>query len=191
MATRESLLDVTARLYSEHGWRGTTTRAIAAAAGVNEVTLFRQFGSKELLLNEAICAAVSDSTPTLPDVPGDLARELLAWCLADHELIAARSGIIRASLAEWADRPAQASQACSGGAIAFAAVHQYLSRARTLGLIGGNGCIEAASRMLINTVFIDAMMREAIPAAHPHPVEQTIERAVDLILRGLSAREVV
>src|ERR1700712_276199 len=77
MATRESLLDVTARLYSEHGWRGTTTRAIAAAAGVNEVTLFRQFGSKELLLNEAICAAVSDSTPTLPDVPGDLAQELL------------------------------------------------------------------------------------------------------------------
>ena len=60
MATRQSLLDVTAKLYAEHGWLGTTTRRIAEAAGVNEVTLFRQFGSKEGLLLEAITLAARD-----------------------------------------------------------------------------------------------------------------------------------
>ena len=71
MATRESLLEVTARLYAEHGWRGTTTRRIAEAAGVNEVTLFRQFGSKESLLLQAIRqASVGQAPATLPDVPG-------------------------------------------------------------------------------------------------------------------------
>ncbi|MEO5797923.1 MAG: helix-turn-helix domain-containing protein, partial [Gemmatimonadales bacterium] len=57
MSTRTSLLDVTARIYSEFGWRGTTTRRIAEAAGVNEVTIFRQFGSKEALLLESIQSA--------------------------------------------------------------------------------------------------------------------------------------
>ena len=41
MATRESLLDVAAKLYAEHGWLGTTTGRTAEAAGVNEVRLFR------------------------------------------------------------------------------------------------------------------------------------------------------
>ncbi|HEY4320430.1 MAG TPA: helix-turn-helix domain-containing protein [Gemmatimonadales bacterium] len=189
MATRESVLDVTARLYAEHGWRGTTTRRIATEAGINEVTLFRQFGSKELLLNEAIGVAVTQTAPELPDPPRHLRTELTRWCLANHALIKARSGIIRASLAEWAERPALAPQACSGGAVAFGAVHQYLTQARLAGLISADGSLEAASRMLINTVFMDAMMREAIPASYPDPLELTVARTVDLILRGLGARE--
>ena len=34
MDIRSSLLEVTAQLFAEHGWRGTTTRRIAEAAGV-------------------------------------------------------------------------------------------------------------------------------------------------------------
>ncbi|MCA9723352.1 MAG: helix-turn-helix transcriptional regulator, partial [Gemmatimonadetes bacterium] len=34
MSTRDALLEVTARLFADHGWRGTTTRRIAEAAGV-------------------------------------------------------------------------------------------------------------------------------------------------------------
>ncbi len=36
------------------GYSGTTTRKIAEAAGINEVTLFRKFGTKENLFFEAI-----------------------------------------------------------------------------------------------------------------------------------------
>lgn len=44
--TRERILRAAAELFAERGYIGTTTSAIAAAAGVNEVTVFRHFESK-------------------------------------------------------------------------------------------------------------------------------------------------
>jgi len=48
--TGEAILAAAADLFGERGYRGTTTRAIAERAGVNEVTVFRRFGSKQGLL---------------------------------------------------------------------------------------------------------------------------------------------
>lgn len=48
--TRQKILEAAWTLFSQQGYGQTTTRAIAAAAGVNEVTLFRHFGSKQNLL---------------------------------------------------------------------------------------------------------------------------------------------
>jgi AcrR family transcriptional regulator len=190
MATRESLLDVTARLYSEHGWRGTTTRRIAEAAGVNEVTLFRQFGSKESLLLQAIRqASVGQPTATLPDVPGSLANELTSWAVAHHQSIAAKSGIIRSCLAEWEERPTLAPKACEGGMIALADGHRYLSTARDLGLISPEGSIEGAMIMLVNAVFLDAMTRDIMPSAHQRSPDESIALFVDVVLRALGAKE--
>lgn len=42
----ERVLTAAATLIAERGYGGTTTRAIAEAAGVNEVTIFRRFGTK-------------------------------------------------------------------------------------------------------------------------------------------------
>lgn len=43
------ILDAALKLFSENGFKATTTKAIAEAASVNEVTLFRYFESKENL----------------------------------------------------------------------------------------------------------------------------------------------
>lgn len=48
--TGDAILRAAAELIGERGYRGTTTRAIADRAGVNEVTLFRRYGSKKGLL---------------------------------------------------------------------------------------------------------------------------------------------
>lgn len=48
--TGEAILTAAADLFAERGYRGTTTRAIAERAGVNEVTLFRRFASKKGIL---------------------------------------------------------------------------------------------------------------------------------------------
>ena len=52
--TRQAILDAAAELLGERGYRATTTRAIAERAGVNEVTIFRQFGSKKGLLRALV-----------------------------------------------------------------------------------------------------------------------------------------
>lgn len=57
---REQIVRVAMRLFSERGFRGTTTREIAAAAGVNEAIIFRHFATKEELytaiLDNKACA---------------------------------------------------------------------------------------------------------------------------------------
>lgn len=49
-STRQRIIDAALSLFSRQGFMGTSTRAIAEAAGVNEVTLFRHFGNKRNLL---------------------------------------------------------------------------------------------------------------------------------------------
>jgi len=48
-SARARIITAASRLFTEKGYAGTTTRAIAEAAGVNEVTIFRHFGTKENL----------------------------------------------------------------------------------------------------------------------------------------------
>lgn len=53
VATRRALLAAARRQIAEHGFTGTTTRDVAAAAGVNQALVYRYFGSREKLLAEA------------------------------------------------------------------------------------------------------------------------------------------
>ena len=43
---REQIIEVAVRLFSQKGFRGATTKEIAAAAGVNEAIIFRHFATK-------------------------------------------------------------------------------------------------------------------------------------------------
>jgi len=52
--TRTKILDAAMGLFSENGFKATTTREIAERAKVNEVTVFRYFGSKKKLFFQII-----------------------------------------------------------------------------------------------------------------------------------------
>ena len=52
--TRQRILQTAAQVFAEKGYARATTRALAAAAGVNEVTLFRHFGTKQNLFAAVI-----------------------------------------------------------------------------------------------------------------------------------------
>ncbi|MGM0884450.1 MAG: TetR/AcrR family transcriptional regulator [Bacillota bacterium] len=54
MSSSDKLLSAAIDLIAEKGYNGVSTKEIAAAAGLNEVTLFRQFGSKQYLFEAAI-----------------------------------------------------------------------------------------------------------------------------------------
>src|SRR5437879_2097826 len=53
-ARRQNLIEVAADLFARQGYRGTTTRQIAAAAGVTEALIYRHFPKKENLYVEII-----------------------------------------------------------------------------------------------------------------------------------------
>ncbi len=48
-ARRQQLIDTARRVFAERGFRGTTTREIATAAGVTEAVIFHHFPHKDLL----------------------------------------------------------------------------------------------------------------------------------------------
>jgi len=73
--TRRHLLEVSARLFAERGYVGTSFDAVAAAAGVGRATVFAHFPTKSALLKAAYdVTLVGDDEPVaLPDRPESLA----------------------------------------------------------------------------------------------------------------------
>ena len=74
---RERLLDAAAVVFARDGLAGSTTREIARAAGVNEVTLFRLFQTKQNLLTavlERVFAPSPKDRMKSPDTETDLSE---------------------------------------------------------------------------------------------------------------------
>src|SRR5664279_2136763 len=51
---REAIIQTAIDLFSEHGFRGTTTRELAAACGVSEPTIYQHFATKRDLYSAII-----------------------------------------------------------------------------------------------------------------------------------------
>jgi AcrR family transcriptional regulator len=186
MEIREQLLAATVQVVTEHGTRGATTRRISEAAGVNEVTLFRQFGSKDALIREAMhWNASRELIPALPEKPGEVDAELLVWADAAYSHLSKFRGLIRTTFGECAANPEvvpltrKVPQSVSRG------LRQYLERAREQGMLEGVWDVHAASNMLMGTLFLDAIFRDVTPEAPPFTPEQAPRMYVALFLRAI------
>lgn len=62
---RDRILEAALALFSKKGFTPTTTREIARLADVNEVTIFRHFGSKKGLLRELLANLWEEKKPKL------------------------------------------------------------------------------------------------------------------------------
>ena len=82
----EDILRTTMRLFLERGYMGATTRQIAEEAAINEVTLFRKFGSKADLVAEAVAHEMGqialDEIRYTGDVAADLRRIVMLYLKA-------------------------------------------------------------------------------------------------------------
>lgn len=168
MDTRTELLNAATAVFSQHGFRGSTTRRIADAAGVNEVTLFRYFGSKEALLQEAIANTSEGPTlTTFPETPVDPDRELTEWCGVMIARLHAKRSIIRKCMSEIEEHPEMITTAVSTPVRAANDLAAYLRKLKSLGYTHTEFDVSAASSMLLGAVFHDAMGREMMPQIYP------------------------
>ena len=103
-AARQRLLTAAARVFARDGLTGATTRAIAREAGVNEVTLFRQFQTKDRLLAAVIGQNFGPDSartqPTPPPLTGDLRADLIARARHYDRLLQENLPLIRAMIGE-------------------------------------------------------------------------------------------
>jgi AcrR family transcriptional regulator len=95
-------LSAAARVFARDGLEGATTRAISREAGVNEVTLFRQFGTKEHLLEAVVGSAFGPKgdAPRREAGARSLRADLEAFASEYEDLLVANLPLIRTMIGE-------------------------------------------------------------------------------------------
>ena len=188
MPVREKILDAATQLYAETGFHGATTRQIAQRAGVNEVTLFRHFGSKTALLHEAIQCACGrrEQQHRLPDSPRQVREELLEWASSTWQALWQRRAIIRTAMGELGAHPELYPREESAAACAGRDLTGYLERLQSAGLAHPNLDVPVAAAGLLGMLFADALTRDIFPAVYRRDPERSIEHYVDLFIHAIA-----
>lgn len=188
--TRELLLSAALRVYATFGIRGATTRRIAQEAGLNEVTLFRHFGSKDALIHEALGWAAERflAGTTLPEQPRDPEAELVAFCERYLGALSQSRSLIRTCVGEFDQHPEAARVACRTPVRIASELERYLSRLQAMGLAAEDWNVRVATAMLMGTLFSDAMGRDCMPERYPFDEHEAVCQYVLLFLRAIGVR---
>ena len=188
MSIREKILDAAVKVYGEYGFRGATTRRIADAAGVNEVSIFRTFGCKAALIDQAVRAhAGPGAPPSLPAIPVDPLSELTQWANAHYTHLGRMRAIIRQGMSDLEEHPEMAA-VCKGPEYAGRELHAYAKALAKRDLIDPDSDVVIASTVFIFALFADAMGRGVLRADFPQPASTAAEQYTRVYLRSLGFR---
>jgi len=112
MSSREKIVQSALRLFAAQGLTATTTKEIAERAGVNEVTLFRQFGSKQGLLLAVLQEApvIEAMQAALSDIEG-ANSPVVAYGSTSLELLGRVPELVRSLIGETSQSPLENQQA--------------------------------------------------------------------------------
>lgn len=189
MISRERILEAAARVYAKHGFRGATTRLIAIEAGVNEVTLFRTFGSKGALLEAVLgphCA--NAQSVELPADPKDPEGELTEFVQASLDRVREMRPLLVHTMGEIEERPEAAEFACRGRRAVHDTITGYLRRLQERGMANPDTDVETAAVMLTGTVMSDAIARSFVPEVYP-PLDEAAGRYVQCFLQMIGVKK--
>lgn len=132
--TAQAILDATLLVVGELGLRGATTRLIAERAGVNEVTLFRKFGSKMSLIAEAIHHRFATVQAEAVAYTGDVQKDLIRLAERYQRALEVFGSFARVMLTEVQLEP-QLAGASRGAEELFGAISAMLGRYQAEGVV--------------------------------------------------------
>ncbi|HEU5183037.1 MAG TPA: TetR/AcrR family transcriptional regulator [Gemmatimonadaceae bacterium] len=189
-AIRERLLDAAARVYAETGYRGATTRRIAQEAGVNEITLFRHFGSKTTLIIEAVRQAnLRSNCPEVPLTPAEPVAEIRAWVLAELAHLTRLRSIIRTSLGEVEERPEIIPLIGEQPRDVIRALTSYIEQLQRDGRATPDIDARTAALTFFGSLFADAMGRDVMPELYHDSLEGSADLYAAVFLRSIGVAE--
>jgi AcrR family transcriptional regulator len=186
--TRLRILAATRELYAHMGSRGTTTRAVADRAAVNEATVFRHFGTKQQLIAAMLDHfAGSTANPelyeSLRSLPG-IERQLRALGWAAVEAITRKQDLIKIGLAEEISNPEGTDCAWRSPVQARLALTAFMREKIEAGDLSGKP--EVLARIFMSLFFAYVIARK-LWAEEPDP-DSAIDQCVDIFLHGARAK---
>ncbi len=188
--TSEKLLLATVTLMAEKGYDGTTTKEIALFAGVNEVTLFRHFGTKEKLLEAAFNQFHYGNEMTKlfnEGLKGELYEDLLTLSRTYHAIMNRNRKLISIALKGSSTLPDSVLQEASRNPKQLKnLLVDYLTTMTAEGkAASSNPEIQALSFMWMNYgAFISTL--NAKEAVSENTLDEFIEESVNIFTKALS-----
>jgi AcrR family transcriptional regulator len=189
--TRQRLITAAMQLFGQVGYTQATTRLIAQAAGVNEVTLFRQFGSKKGLVMACIDAHnAAGFTATFEaeltgSYPDDI-RRMAELQVADT---AANLEVLRLLVCDARNLPELRQALLAGGRSNLARLSAYFQRQIDLGVvrpaIPAELLASAFDSLFSTPVIFENLFQDALSPNLPTPA--ALQSLVDLFVRGTQA----
>jgi len=190
--TRQRLLDAAARVFARDGINGATTRAIAQEAGVNEVTLFRHFQTKERLLaavvgeNFATPPAATTAIQSTSDLRADLAEHARRY----EELLAENLPLVRTMIGEIHHHDREHERVVFKGIFRplRVALIKRLEAAREAGDLRRDLRSDLLADLFGGMIFTGVLRRASPHACPEYSARSHLEAAVDVLLNGAHVR---
>ena len=189
---RQLLLTAAARVFARDGLEGATTRAISREAGVNEVTLFRHFGTKEHLIEAVVGSAfghASKAAAARPASGRSLRAELTAFARRYEELLVANLPLIRTMIGEIHRHAVCEHQALKGifWPMRAALVEQIRLACETGEAKPGLNPAIAAD-LFAGTIFSAVIRKSKASMRRDYSAAAYREACVDVFLNGIAGR---
>ncbi len=189
---RQLLLAAAARVFARDGLEGATTRSISREAGVNEVTLFRNFGTKEHLIEAVVGSAFGqEEGPAAAGPRGrrrNLRADLVSFARRYESLLESNLPLIRTMIGEIHRHAVCEHQALRG--IFWPMRTNLIGRLRLACESGEarRGLDPAtAADLFAGTIFSGVIRRCGQSGRREYSDAQFRDTCVDLFLRGIAA----
>jgi len=191
--TEEQILSAAAELFGERGYKGTTTRAIAERAGVNEVTLFRRFKNKQgVLLGLGAMWGKQMAGFAVEEVPAPSDTEATLRSLARLEVKqASEFGAAAMRLAfDARSIPEVAAVMGEGPGSNLEGLAEYLAERQAAGDIRRDIDARVLAEgffALTSTLVMSRALLSDSYGEHAAPVSEAVDQLVEVYLAGISA----
>jgi AcrR family transcriptional regulator len=191
LPTHQRLIDAAHRVCARKGLDGATTREIADEARVNEVTLFRHFGSKEKLIAALFQRSVAAQVESLSDTEADgndLARDLRRYADRFNQMLFEHEALIRTIIGEARRHPEQARQVITDSIKPMRQrLLDYLRAAQKAGSVRRDLPLAPAIDAFTGMLLSGMLRRTSQAKCLDYSQNEFVETVLDLFLRGIAA----
>ncbi len=170
IVTDEAVFRATVQTVIERGYTGATTKQIAEAADVSEVTLFRKYGSKAELVRQAI-ATLTDAVDftTAAEYTGDVTADLLR-VVQSYQAVAEENGQFMYVLFTEIPRHPELAGLVGRPLGMMNTVGRLMARYQAEGILRQEHPLHAVAALL-GPLMVMNMMREVRPDMAPPPLD--------------------
>lgn len=191
--TKKRILVAAELVFSRDGLQGATTREIARQAGVNEVTLFRHFRTREELLRATLdqaCTTFESLVVQSDEAWKDRLPQRLERYVRDmYSVVRQREALVRAFVSEARILPESIRSALQEfmeqRKARFVA---RLKQAQELGMVRKDVDLSAASDLIRYSIH-SAMLRHTAYNTDPETVDTHLRGIADILYHGIKAND--